>query len=66
MKDLWEIVENREPIKVYLTGDYYDTLYWDEEKQRYQGEFGFIPMEIITKIVLEKKEVDHIKIEGVE
>lgn len=66
MKNLQEVINNREPIKVYLDNEHYDTFYYNEKDNIYQGEFGFMPMDTITKVLLNRKKVNHIKIEGVE
>ena len=65
MKNLQEVIKNREPIKISIKDLDTGIYYWDEEKQRYQSDFGFIPIEVVVKVVLGKKEVDHIKIEAV-
>ena len=66
MKNLQEVINNREPIKVYLDNEHYDTFYYNEQENIYQGEFGFMSMDTITKVLLNRKKTNHIKIEGVE
>lgn len=66
MKNLQEAIKNREPIIVYLDGEHYDTFYYNEKENIYQGQFGFMPMDTITKVLLNKEEANHLKIEGVE
>lgn len=66
MKNLQEVIKNREPIEIYLDNEHYDTLYYNEKDNIYQGQFGFMPMDTVTKVLLNKEEVNHIKIEGVE
>ena len=64
MKNLQEAIKNREPIEVYLDNEHYDTFYYNEKENIYQGEFGFMPMDTVTKVLLRKEEVNHIKTEG--
>lgn len=66
MKNLQEAIKNKEPIKVYLDNEYYDIFEYNEEKNIYQGQFGYMDLDTISKILLNRKEVDHIKIEKVE
>lgn len=64
MKNLQEVIENRKPIKIYLDDDYYDTFYYNEDKNIYQGNFGYITMEVLMKAVFKKKGYEFLKIEG--
>ena len=58
--NLSEVIKNRGPIDVYLQNDFYDTFYYNKEKNIYQGQFGFLDMDAITKVMLGKVEVNHI------
>lgn len=65
MNSLQVAIKNRKPIKVYILGDYYDTMSYNEELNRYEGVYGNIPMEKIPKILAGAEEYDHIKLEAV-
>lgn len=58
--NLSEVIKSRKPIDVYLQNDFYDTFYYNKEKNIYQGQFGFLDMDAITKVMLGKVEVNHI------
>lgn len=64
MKNLQEVIKNKEPIKVYLENDYYDTFYYNEKENIYQGQFGKMDMDTISKVLLNREKVNHIKIES--
>ena len=66
MKNLQEDIKNKKPIKVYLENNFFDTFYYNKENNNYQGKFGYMPVGTITKVLLNKEETNHIKIEGVE
>lgn len=63
MTNLWETIKNRKPVKVYLLGDYFDTMSYNEELNRYEGVYGNIPMEKVPLIIDGDESVDHIKLE---
>ena len=60
--NLLEVIKNKMPIDIYLEGDKtkYDTFYYNEKDNIYQGQFGFLDMDAITKVVTGK--ITHIKI----
>ena len=60
--NLQEAIKNKQPIDVYLKNDFYDIFYFNQEKNIYQGQFGYLDMDTITKVMLNKEEVNHIKI----
>jgi hypothetical protein len=60
--NLSEVIRKRLPIDIYLKGKFYDTFYYVKERDIYQGEFGFLDMDAITKVLLKKEEVNHITI----
>ena len=66
MKKLNEAVKNRQPLKVYLEGDYYDTMTFNEKENRYEGQFGNLPLQTISLVLAGEESVDHIKLEVVE
>ena len=65
MKNLQEVIKDKEPIKVYLENEFYDTFYYNKEENIYQGQFGKIDMDTISKVMLNKEETNHIKIESI-
>lgn len=62
IKKLQETITNKLPIDIYTTDDnkFYDTFYYNEEKNIYQGQFGFLDMEAIAQVII--GELDHLKI----
>lgn len=64
MNTLQVAIKNKKPIKVYILGDYYDTMSYNEKLNRYEGDYGNIPMEKIPKIMAGVKEYDHLKLEA--
>jgi len=65
VKNLQEVIKDKEPIKVYLENEFYDTFYYNKEENIYQGQFGKIDMDTISKVMLNKEETNHIKIESI-
>lgn len=63
MNTLQVAIKERKPIKVFILGDYFDTMTYNEELNRYEGDYGNIPMEKIPKILAGYEEVDHITLE---
>lgn len=68
MTDLEETITNKKPIKVYLREDneeyeFFDIMEYNEEKDRYECNFGNIPFSSIPLILMGK--LDHIKLESV-
>jgi len=63
---LYEVIKYRKPIKVYLNNIFYDIFYFNKEKNIYQGDFGYIPIEKIPDILAGKEYVNHIKLESYE
>ena len=59
---LQETITNKQPIDIYTTDDnkFYDTFYYNEEKNIYQGQFGFLDMKSISQVII--GELDHLEI----
>jgi len=72
MITLNETIKNKQPIKVFIRDDeklpyeYYDTMTYNKELDRYEGNYGNIPFKKIPMILAKKKEVDHIKLEVID
>lgn len=64
MNTLQEVIKNKKPIKVYLDNEYWCDMEYNEKENRYEGQFGNIPMEVIPKVLAGNKEYDHIRIEA--
>ena len=62
IKKLQETITNKQPIDIYTTDDnkFYDTFYYNEEKNIYQGQFGFLDMKSISQVII--GELDHLEI----
>ena len=62
IKKLQETITNKQPIDIYTTDDnkFYDTFYYNEEKNIYQGQFGFLDMKSISQVII--RELDHLEI----
>ena len=63
IKKLQETITNKQPIEIYTKTDdieFYDTFYYNEEKNIYQGQFGFLDMESIAQVII--GELDHLEI----
>lgn len=68
MTELDETIKNKKPIKVYFREkneefEYFDTMEYNKEKDRYECEYGNIPFSSIPLILIGK--IDHIKLESV-
>lgn len=59
--NLSEVIKERKTIDVYLEDEFYDVFAYNQEKNIYQGQFGFLDMDAITKVLTGK--ITHIKIE---
>ena len=57
---LQETITNKQPIDIYTTNGFYDTFYYNEEKNIYQGQFGFLDMKSISQVII--GELDHLEI----
>lgn len=47
------LIKNKKPIDIYTTDDnkFYDTFYYNEDKNIYQGQFGYLDMESVAKVI---------------
>ncbi len=54
---------DRKAFKVYLAEEYYDNFKFNEEKNIYQGEFGYLDLESVMKAI--EGLLPHIKVEVV-
>ena len=62
IKKLQETITNKQPIDIYTTDDnkFYDTFYYNKEKNIYQGQFGYLDMKSISQVII--GELDHLVI----
>lgn len=68
---LTQTIKKRKPIKVYLKDDdkslyeYFDIMHYNKDKNRYECNYGSIPMNKMSKILSGDKSVEHIRLEAV-
>lgn len=60
-EDLLKKLKEHRPLKIYLGGEYYDTVYYNQNINIYQGAMGSIKLETIIKAISGK--VTHISVE---
>lgn len=66
LKELEETIQNHKPIKVYLENEYFDIMEYNKQKDRYECDYGNIPMDKMALILTEDESVDHIRLEVVD
>lgn len=62
---LMKLLINKKPIRIYLLGEDLGIYTYDEEKNRYQGKFGYAGVKELIKCVNGDERFNHIQIEGV-
>ena len=66
MNKLNETIKKRKPVKVYIEGEYFGIMEYNQEKNRYENNYGNIPIEKIPLILAGNESVNHIKLEVIE
>lgn len=60
---LEETIEKHKPIKVYLENAFFSIMEYNKQLDRYECDYGNIPMEKMALILTEDESVDHIRLE---
>lgn len=64
---LLETLKNREPLLVYLKVgkeiSFYDKFSFNEKKNIYQGQFGYLDLDIVMEIITGNEKYNHIELE---